>query len=436
MTLKLSLVRDIIKNWWLSRALEIEREYIERLKWNTSWAIEWIIKYYSWKVELDNTSPVLQDKCRWCNDSINKEVQDTLIEEIKALRKNRLLSIFFEIIARKIRRWDFYSTENLLEKLDDILKKIFPESNINIYAYIWWRNWLIDCVNKSENWRKVFTSTSELKISDSIKLWLEQQKKFHPINLSWWIICYKPIPELWDAVIFHFEWCCEEKMDMVKYLMEALSEIIIQWLEKINDKYINEVTWCKNRNFFNEHREDRTYSVIAIDLDNFKSINDRYWHSQWDKVLREFWKLLKSCVRENEGEVIHFSWDEFWILVKLWKDWWHLSIMDKIIDRMDKLIENWFFSSILTNSETWRDDVISINFSMWVCENKIWKWNQTLEECYKQADLDMLRAKDPNWFTNRLIATLSHLWKDKIISTLNRIAKHFWLEINYKEKTK
>ncbi len=432
MTLKLSQVKDILKNWWLIRALELEKEYIENLRWNTSWRIESIIRFYSWTAPINS----IDDKCKWCNDSINREVEDTLIEEIKGLRKNRLLAIFFEIIARKIRRWNFYSTENLLEKVEDILKKIFPYTTINIYAFIWWRNWVIDCVNKSNNWRKVFKNISEIKNPDSIKLGLEKHKIFHLINNNSWIICYKPIPELWDAVIFHFEWCCEEEMDLVKYLMEAISEIIIWWLEKINDKYINEVTWCKNRNFFNEHREDRSYSVIAIDLNDFKSINDKYWHSQWDKVLREFWKLLKTCVRENEWEVIHFSWDEFWILVKLWKDWWHLSIMEKILDRIDKLSENWFFSTQLTNSETWKTDTVKINFSMWVCENSVWFWNQTLEECYKQADMDMLREKDPSWFINRLISTLNHLWRNQIIDTLNHIAKKFWLEITYKEKSK
>lgn len=434
--LKLSQVRDILQNWWLIRALQLEKKYLEELKWNTSWKIKWIIKFYSWNLSWEEMQDELDSKCRWCNDMINKEVQDTLIDEIKELRRNKLLTIFFEIISRKIRRWNFYSSENLLEKLWEILEKIFPNTIINIYSYIWWRNWVIDCVNKSQNWRKVFSHINELENPEKIKLWLQTHKKFHTTNNHSWLICYKPIPELWNAVIFSFEWCCEEELEMIKYLMEALSETIIQWLEKINDKYINEVTWCKNRNFFNEHREDRSFSVIAIDLNDFKSINDKYWHSQWDKVLREFWKLLKSCVRENEWEVVHFSWDEFWILVKLWKNTEYISIMQIILDRIDKLVETWFFSSTLTNSESWIEENISINFSIWVCENKLWKWNQTLETCYKQADMDMLRAKDPSWFINRLTATFKHLKKDKIISTLNHIAKHFWIEIVYKEKTK
>ncbi|MCK8044117.1 GGDEF domain-containing protein [Shewanella sp. 1CM18E] len=47
-------------------------------------------------------------------------------------------------------------------------------------------------------------------------------------------------------------------------------------------------------------REQISVSIVALDLDKFKSINDTYGHSTGDLALTNFTKVLKSCCRQSD----------------------------------------------------------------------------------------------------------------------------------------
>jgi len=53
-----------------------------------------------------------------------------------------------------------------------------------------------------------------------------------------------------------------------------------------------------------------TMAVMSIDIDAFKSVNDRYGHGQGDRVLIEIGSRLRSTVRESDT-VLRLSGDEF-----------------------------------------------------------------------------------------------------------------------------
>lgn len=55
-------------------------------------------------------------------------------------------------------------------------------------------------------------------------------------------------------------------------------------------------------------------SVIILDIDYFKSINEVYGHSYGDKILNEFASYLKGCMRFNDV-VIRYGGEEFVILM-------------------------------------------------------------------------------------------------------------------------
>ncbi len=60
--------------------------------------------------------------------------------------------------------------------------------------------------------------------------------------------------------------------------------------------------------------EGRTYCLVYIDLDNFKSVNDRFGHLEGDRVLRKVAELLRSSFRKGDM-VGRVGGDEFLILV-------------------------------------------------------------------------------------------------------------------------
>lgn len=61
-------------------------------------------------------------------------------------------------------------------------------------------------------------------------------------------------------------------------------------------------------------RTDSLYSVLMIDLDNFKSINDRYGHTAGDKVLIKFGETLNQLCRASDFSA-RFGGEEFIILL-------------------------------------------------------------------------------------------------------------------------
>lgn len=62
-------------------------------------------------------------------------------------------------------------------------------------------------------------------------------------------------------------------------------------------------------------REGLHLSVLYLDLDKFKQVNDTFGHAAGDQLLKDFARRLKSCVRESDT-VARMSGDEFVVLLQ------------------------------------------------------------------------------------------------------------------------
>ena len=92
----------------------------------------------------------------------------------------------------------------------------------------------------------------------------------------------------------------------IKQLQDALREA----QRKLEEQSITDgLTGLKNRRFFDErlHEEFRraqrygdTLSLIMIDLDHFKEVNDRHGHQAGDVVLREAGALIRATIRDPD----------------------------------------------------------------------------------------------------------------------------------------
>jgi two-component system, cell cycle response regulator len=73
-----------------------------------------------------------------------------------------------------------------------------------------------------------------------------------------------------------------------------------------------------NQRLQEEFRRARRYheflSLIMLDLDHYKAVNDRYGHPSGDEVLREFGRILTRSTRETDL-VARFGGDEFVVLL-------------------------------------------------------------------------------------------------------------------------
>ena len=69
-----------------------------------------------------------------------------------------------------------------------------------------------------------------------------------------------------------------------------------------------------NREIERSKRYEHSFTVVYIDLDNFKTINDTFGHSQGDKVLCKVVEVLKGCLRSVDV-VARLGGDEFALLL-------------------------------------------------------------------------------------------------------------------------
>lgn len=83
------------------------------------------------------------------------------------------------------------------------------------------------------------------------------------------------------------------------------------------------LTGLGNRAHYNEsvkklisisNRNQDIFGLLVFDLDNFKSVNDRYGHQEGDNVLIVFGQILKNCLRDSDS-AFRFGGDEFCCLL-------------------------------------------------------------------------------------------------------------------------
>lgn len=91
-----------------------------------------------------------------------------------------------------------------------------------------------------------------------------------------------------------------------------------QHLESLSFK--DGLTELSNRRSFDEFitdaveislKEQHNLSLVMIDIDNFKQINDSYGHLRGDRLLKDLACILNSSVRRGEGLGFRFGGDEF-----------------------------------------------------------------------------------------------------------------------------
>lgn len=85
---------------------------------------------------------------------------------------------------------------------------------------------------------------------------------------------------------------------------------------------------------------DSTITVLFIDLDNFKNINDTYGHKTGDMVLQQTVKLIKQSIREHD-HVIRIGGDEFIIIIDNADE----RQNDEIVNRIVTTLKTFDFSS-------------------------------------------------------------------------------------------
>jgi len=76
-------------------------------------------------------------------------------------------------------------------------------------------------------------------------------------------------------------------------------------------------------------------SLVMIDIDHFKGVNDTFGHTEGDKVLREIASLLRASVRKKDT-VVRYGGEEFILILPEAS----LEVSSMIAERIRRLVEN------------------------------------------------------------------------------------------------
>ena len=117
-----------------------------------------------------------------------------------------------------------------------------------------------------------------------------------------------------------------EELTLLNAIADNLGLIVMRELARETISQLaatDELTGLNNRRFFNEslakalsaaRRHSQPLSLISIDIDHFKKVNDTFGHTMGDLVLKEFSQLLKMMVRV-EDIACRWGGEEFIVLL-------------------------------------------------------------------------------------------------------------------------
>jgi diguanylate cyclase (GGDEF)-like protein len=165
-------------------------------------------------------------------------------------------------------------------------------------------------------------------------------------------------------------------------------------LQRVNEKFkrlsiTDELTGLYNRRHFQELiqsdievsiRYGNSNSLLLIDLDFFKKINDNYGHPCGDQVLKEVSKTVKFSLRKTDI-LCRIGGEEFAVLCRQADRGDATDVAEKIRSIVEK--------SAVTCGDDRIRCTISIGISTFDGKDK----NQNLETIYRESDLALYHAK-------------------------------------------
>jgi len=126
------------------------------------------------------------------------------------------------------------------------------------------------------------------------------------------------------------------------------------------------------------HRKQRTFTLMFVDLDNFKNINDTQGHNEGDLLLQNIATLLRHTLRDKDT-IARIGGDEF---ILLFDDVAELQEAEKLASKV---------LSVLSAPIELSESSANISASIGICQFP--QDGDSADELLKNADTAMYRAK-------------------------------------------
>jgi diguanylate cyclase len=176
------------------------------------------------------------------------------------------------------------------------------------------------------------------------------------------------------------------KVELEKY-KEKTSELTKRLEKTEAEAFMDSLTGVFNRNAYNTEmarfikefeRYKNPFSLVVLDIDHFKNVNDTYGHAIGDEILKAIADVLKNSVRETD-RIFRYGGEEFVI----WLDKVEMIAAIQTADKIRKMIESKKLDSI--------DKSLTVTASLGVTSVKE---KDTVVTVFDRADKALYRAKN------------------------------------------
>mgnify|MGYP001825518074 CR=1 FL=1 len=252
-----------------------------------------------------------------------------------------------------------------------------------------WRHWEKDAANVGFPWR---TAITERKTSVLIPMGIRMpDSRIKSFNVNASCIIDEGGKTSGAIVTFSDVTILEKQnadLEMaVKKLIVAEEDLVQQNLELQYLANHDPMTGCLNRrNLFAQFKHlmgsavtgDSGLACLMVDIDNFKSINDRYGHAVGDDVIVGVAKTLSSCCR-SEDLIGRYGGEEFCV------------VLEGLDHQQAEAFAETLRASVLEKSHTWLQQGNTVSVSIGV--SAIEDGAESPDELVNQADMALYEAK-------------------------------------------
>lgn len=148
------------------------------------------------------------------------------------------------------------------------------------------------------------------------------------------------------TLVANYNACREERLN---YLLYLRGELLVSDLNRLNAQLLrtsesDALTGLANRRSFDTQYGElwkkavttaTALSVIIVDVDYFKRLNDRYGHLYGDEVLKRIGSLLQQALRVKDDYAARFGGEEFIILLPRTPE----TAAIQVAERLRKMVE-------------------------------------------------------------------------------------------------
>lgn len=220
----------------------------------------------------------------------------------------------------------------------------------------------------------IYPVLSTIKIIQSI---LKNNKSNNSINnYTLLFFCFFQIIACILNILYNkipIEWPCAALCIFIYYLNIQEYSIIIDALTGINNRF------CFNSKLQEYANNNEDFFLMVMDIDSFKSINDKYGHFEGDIAIKKTANILKRIVGKRDLMLARYGGDEFTIIGK--------TNGEVSAYNLTKEIEENFNGYNLSSKKSY-NIVLSIGSANYDINNKI-----SLKNLFEEADQNMYLEK-------------------------------------------